>query len=419
MDGHRGLELRAPAQRLTDLQRRPARLEFHAALGREDHARARLHGGPGVRRTRDVNGGVLWDGVRGGLLGRHRRVGIGARARSRLKLTHVLSLDRLVTLAPRSTAERRDQEQKRDRGESRNQLPFGSRAHSSVIRRMRLHRTPPCPWDVRGRCRIISEASRLLHLVGAERKVDCRPSARMRPCGTGRRISMKTPTTATTKPMSSTRVRMDRVRYLLAPRQVVTSPETLLSYEVERFLGEGGFGQVFLARRAGRSSVVDETVCVKISTRIDGWLREAYFGQLLDGHPRAIKIFDAFPLLQEDGRILYCLALEFARHGDLRAYLHRTRKGWPERHVRREIAGILEVLGKLHRGHLLHRDLTPMNVFVCEGPSLKLGDFGIVRQQSDRRGITARTMNTLTAPSDILERAIPRWQARDDVYQVG
>src|SRR6185295_9667175 len=87
--------------------------------------------------------------------------------------------------------------------------------------------------------------------------------------------------------------------------------------------------------------------------------------------------------------------------------------------VRREIAGILEVLGKLHRGQLLHRDLTPMNVFVCDGPSLKLGDFGIVRHQSDRRGITARTMNAMTAPSDILAGAVPKWQARDDVYQVG
>jgi serine/threonine-protein kinase len=58
-------------------------------------------------------------------------------------------------------------------------------------------------------------------------------------------------------------------------------------------------------------------------------------------------------------------------------------------------------------------------VFVCDGRRLKLGDFGIVRQQSDRRGITARTMNALTAPSEILERAVPKWQARDDVYQVG
>jgi NAD-dependent DNA ligase len=28
-------------------------------------------------------------------------------------------------------------------------------------------------------------------------------------------------------------------------------------------------------------------------------------------------------------------------------------------------------------------------------------------------------MNALTAPSDILEGAVPKWQARDDVYQVG
>ena len=87
--------------------------------------------------------------------------------------------------------------------------------------------------------------------------------------------------------------------------------------------------------------------------------------------------------------------------------------------MRREIAGILQVLGKLHRGQLLHRDLTPLNVFVCEGHRLKLGDFGIVQQQSDRRGITARTMNALTAPSDILAGEAPKWQARDDVYQVG
>src|SRR5690606_25290592 len=87
--------------------------------------------------------------------------------------------------------------------------------------------------------------------------------------------------------------------------------------------------------------------------------------------------------------------------------------------VRREIAGVLEVLGKLHRGQVLHRDLTPLNVFVCDGHRLKLGDFGITRHQTDGRGITARTMNALTAPSDIIAGTVPKWQARDDVYQVG
>ena len=220
-------------------------------------------------------------------------------------------------------------------------------------------------------------------------------------------------TRARTLPVSG-----DRASPLLAAPQIVTSPETQIQYRVERLLGEGGFGQVYLATRLGHSALVPEIVCIKVSPRIDGWLREAYFGQLLDGHPRAIRVFDRFPLMR-GGQVLYCLTLEYARHGDLSAFLSRSGKGWSERLARREISGLLEVLGKLHRGQTLHRDLTPLNVFVCDGRRLKLGDFGIVRQQSDRRGITARTMNALTAPSEILERAAPKWQARDDVYQVG
>jgi hypothetical protein len=223
---------------------------------------------------------------------------------------------------------------------------------------------------------------------------------------------------ATTLAMSAA-ARAARGKALLLPQQVITSPETRLQYRIDSLLGQGGFGQAYLARRMNRSLAVPSVVAIKASEHIDGWLREAYFGQRLAGHARAIRVFDAFPLARDDGSVLYCLALEYARHGDLRSYLQRTGKGWPERTARREIAGILEVLGKLHRGQLLHRDLTPMNVFVCDGVSLKLGDFGIVRDQSDRRGVESRTINPWGVPSDILSGAAPKWQARDDVYQVG
>ncbi len=208
-------------------------------------------------------------------------------------------------------------------------------------------------------------------------------------------------------------------RHLLAPGELLTSPESRLQYRIQSLVGAGGFGQVFLARRLGRSSSVPARVCIKLSTRMDGWVRETYFGQLLEGHPRAIRVYDAFAVVQPDGRTLYCLALEHARHGDLRAYLHASGKGFGETVARREIAGILQVLGRLHRGQVLHRDLTPMNVFVCDGPSLKLGDFGLVRQQTDRRGARADALNPMHAPSDIVAGAVPKWQARDDVYQVG
>jgi serine/threonine-protein kinase len=219
--------------------------------------------------------------------------------------------------------------------------------------------------------------------------------------------------------MHSARARLAPAERLLAAGELVESPESGLAYRIERLIGSGGFGQAYLAHRRGRSTTVADTVCIKVSPHLDGWVREAYFGRLLDGQARAIRLFDAFPWSKGPGRMLYCLALEYAPHGDLQAYLRRAGGGWSEARVRREIAGILGVLDRLHRGQLLHRDLTPMNVFVCEGPTLKLGDFGIVRQQSDRRGVTARTLNASMAPSDILDGAVPKWQARDDVYQVG
>jgi hypothetical protein len=206
---------------------------------------------------------------------------------------------------------------------------------------------------------------------------------------------------------------------LLAAGQIVASPETGVRYRLERLLGFGGYGQVHLARRAGGASEIPETVCIKTSPYMDSWVREAYFGQLLDGHPRAIRVYDCFALMPQGERPLYCLALEYARHGDLSAFLRQTGRAWAERTARREIAGILEVLGKLHRGELLHRDLTPMNVFVCEGTRLKLGDFGIVRSMSDRRPHPVRTFNPSMVPSEVAAGVVPKWQARDDVYQVG
>src|SRR6185503_17214384 len=153
----------------------------------------------------------------------------------------------------------------------------------------------------------------------------------------GRRVLMAHISSAATRTRSSLPAAPVRA-HLLAPAQIVASPETRLRYRVERLIGAGGFGQVYLARRISHSDTVPEVLCIKASEHIDGWIREAYFGQLLDGHERAIRVYDTFPFVRPDGRMLYCLALEYAREGDLRAFLHRTGKGWPEKTARREIA---------------------------------------------------------------------------------
>jgi len=194
------------------------------------------------------------------------------------------------------------------------------------------------------------------------------------------------------------------------------SSESGRSYRLDRLIGKGGFGEVYLASPTTGPGMPAH-VCIKISDRISGWLREAYFAELLVREPRALRVFDRF--VEADGdQVRYCLAMEYAEYGDLGAWLGRE-GAQSERFVRREIAAILGALDALHRGHALHRDLTPFNVFVCEGEQLKLGDFGIATHQLNPRGVTADAFNLFHVPNEIAWGKVRRWQKRDDIYQIG
>jgi eukaryotic-like serine/threonine-protein kinase len=197
---------------------------------------------------------------------------------------------------------------------------------------------------------------------------------------------------------------------------VAHSVETGRTYRLDRLIGKGGFGEVFLATPTPANGF-PEQVCVKISDRLTAWLREAYFAELLARESRALRVYDRFPEAVH-GQMRYCLAMEYAEHGDLGAWLERE-GAQSERFVRRELAAIAGALDVLHRGQAMHRDLTPFNVFVCAGNQLKLGDFGIATHQLNPRGVTADSFNLFHVPNEIAWGKVRRWQKRDDVYQIG
>lgn len=226
--------------------------------------------------------------------------------------------------------------------------------------------------------------------------------------------------------LRSTRARATRADLPVAPsppaRSTIPSAPTAYSsetgrtYRLDRMIGKGGFGEVYLATPSPAHGLPAQ-VCIKISDRMSSWVREVYFAQLLERQPRALRVYDRFAEV-EGPRMRYCLAMEYAEHGDLGAWLAR-RGAQSERFVRREIAAILDALDALHRGQAMHRDLTPFNVFVCEGEQLKVGDFGIATHQMSRRGVTADAFNLLNAPTEIAWGKVRKWQQRDDIYQVG
>ena len=204
---------------------------------------------------------------------------------------------------------------------------------------------------------------------------------------------------------------------IMAPTPLTAhSSESGRTYRLERLIGKGGFGEVYLATPTPQDGLPAQ-VCIKITNRLSGWLREAYFADLLSREPRALKVFDRF--VEVDGKgTRYSIALEYAVYGDLSVWL--ARKGaQSERFVRREIAAVLGALNALHRGQAMHRDLTPFNVFVCENEQLKLGDFGIAAHQLSHRGVTADAFNVFSVPNEIAWGKVRRWQQRDDIYQIG
>jgi hypothetical protein len=208
----------------------------------------------------------------------------------------------------------------------------------------------------------------------------------------------------------------DRRQSAQAVAPTAYSSESGRTYRLDRLIGRGGFGEVYLATPTPGTGLPAK-VCVKISDRISGWLREAYFAELLTREERALRVFDRFAEM-DGSKMRYCLAMEYAEYGDLGAWLDQH-GAQSERFVRREIAAILGALDALHRGHALHRDLTPFNVFVCEGEQLKLGDFGIATHQLNPRGVTADAFNLFHVPNEIAWGRVRRWQKRDDIYQIG
>ncbi|WP_428264351.1 serine/threonine protein kinase [Haliangium sp.] len=205
----------------------------------------------------------------------------------------------------------------------------------------------------------------------------------------------------------------------LKTHRVITSAVSGKRYKIGAVLGEGGFGRTYLAYELNRRGRVVDEVCLKTTVDQASWHRESYFGELFRHSRRVIELIDSFPLVLAQGRILYCLVLELAAGGNVADYLERGDKAWSPARAKREIVALLKTLDQLHAGGATHRDLTPMNIFVCGRGVLKLGDFGIARHQLGGKLITIDAFNPQFVSRGFAVQEHRRWLAADDVFQMG
>jgi serine/threonine protein kinase len=199
---------------------------------------------------------------------------------------------------------------------------------------------------------------------------------------------------------------------------LIPTAMTFGPYRVERLLGEGGMGVVYLAERSDLHS----RAAVKVLR--DAWLsperRERFaaeqrmLAQL--NHPGIARLYDAGTL--DDGTPW--IAMEHVNGVSLTEYCRAHRCSLRER--LRLFREVCDAVGHAHRHLIIHRDLKPSNIMVTPEGSVKLLDFGIAKQlEPDLLGDLTRTgMRAMTpgyaAPEQLLGEPIG---VHTDIYTLG
>jgi serine/threonine-protein kinase len=197
-------------------------------------------------------------------------------------------------------------------------------------------------------------------------------------------------------------------------------------YQVQRKIGEGGFGAVFEGIQVATGRLVALKILLPHSmtdtTIVARFRREAEAcSKLRNPHTVVIYDFDQ----TEDG-VLY-LAMELVQGINLQEFQRSQRTLSPTRGLR-VISQVAEALGEAHALGIVHRDMKPENIMVEERDGedyVKVLDFGIAKiisgdSMREAPVLTAigQTVGTLEFMSPEQLRGKPL-DGRSDIYALG
>ncbi|WP_445527893.1 serine/threonine-protein kinase [Streptomyces cyslabdanicus] len=150
--------------------------------------------------------------------------------------------------------------------------------------------------------------------------------------------------------------------------------ERIGEYTVERVLGEGGMGTVYLARSRGGRRVAVKVAKPELAR--DAGFRERFRAEITAA--RAVGGFHTAPVVDADPDAPAPWLATAYIPGPHLAELLTAQGPMDEAGLRRLGLALAEALGAIHACGLVHRDLKPGNIIMAEdGP--RVVDFGIAR----------------------------------------
>ena len=200
--------------------------------------------------------------------------------------------------------------------------------------------------------------------------------------------------------------------------QPLAQPVELGRYLVQRSLGRGGMGAIFLARDRD----LDRLVALKVLEAADPeafhrFRREAMAVARLV-HPNVVQIHE----VGLDATVPY-LVMEYVPGGSLSEFLRHpdSPSPLPWQRATRIVTGIAHGLGAAHAAGIVHRDVKPSNLLLMSFDSdvAKIADFGIAKlsgaEALTREGSFVGTIGYMS-PEQAMGLDV---DARSDVYSLG
>lgn len=203
--------------------------------------------------------------------------------------------------------------------------------------------------------------------------------------------------------------------------------DTIGKYRLLKKLAHGGMAEIFLATpNAGsgnRSNVVIKQMLPNLANDerfVAMFLNEAQLAAHMH-HPNIVRVME---FGEENGRLF--MVMEFVEGLDCWRFSKRN-EYWRENRIGVAVYVIRQVLEALHYAHnvkdvngellqVVHRDLSPSNIYLSTNGEVKLGDFGIARIESNRFRpvqIIPKGKYGYMAPEQVEGRSI---DMRADVY---
>lgn len=194
---------------------------------------------------------------------------------------------------------------------------------------------------------------------------------------------------------------------------------TLGRYEVQRMLGRGAMGVVYL----GRDPRINRTVAIKTfsfagdipADELEDMKKKFFVEAESAGtlsHPHIVTIHDA----GEEQDLAY-IAMEYLQGADLSRHTKPPHL-LPVRDVAALAADVADALDYAHAKGVVHRDIKPANLMLLETGVVKVTDFGVARiadASRTRTGVVKGTPNYMS-PEQISGKKV---DGRSDIFSLG